>query len=403
MIYLVTGNPGSGKTLYTVSKLIPDLLKEKPPQLDARRLVVDGIPDLAYDKHLMAPCKPDDKGLLTCEDGHGLNTWHEWCKPGDLLVIDEVQRYWRPRSMGAKVPDYVANLETHRHKGVDFVLITQNPMLLDQNVRRLVGRHIHVRRVFGGSRSLLYDWDGCQADTTRVQSATKTLWSYPKSAFSLYKSSELHIKQKQKIPPFVIVPILAIVGAIALAPTLISSMSKATKGEHAQAPKTSPSAPAGAVPGATPPPAGAEPALAPPASALPDFKPRIEGQPETAPAYDALRQVVNLPRIAGGACTPARCVCVNQQGTDARLTDQQCRDWIASPPFDPYTAATAPVSAPAPAPAPAPPVVEDAPLNVGGSINPKAEAAPPPVLPPGSPVHPTLPPGIRPGMALKSA
>ncbi|MBX9935724.1 MAG: zonular occludens toxin domain-containing protein [Burkholderiaceae bacterium] len=400
MIYLITGNPGSGKTLYTVAKLIPDLLKEKPAELDARRLVVDGIPELAYDKHLMAPCKPDDKGLLTCEDGQGLNTWHDWCKPGDLLVVDEVQRYWRPRSMGAKVPDYVANLETHRHKGVDFVLITQNPMLLDQNVRRLVGRHIHVRRVFGGGRSLLYDWDGCQADTTRVQGATKSLWSYPKSAFSLYKSSEMHIKQKQKIPVFVVVPILAIVGGIALAPTLFSSMSKAVKPDQTQAPKTAPSSPAGSLPKDSPLPPPAVPSVAPPAPALPDFTPRISGQPETAPAYDEVRKVINLPRIAGGACTSTRCVCVTQQGTSAGLTDDQCRTWIVSPPFDPYTVAAAPAPAPAPATATAP-ALQSPPLN-SGVINPLAESRPPQILPPSSPAHPTLPPGITPGMARKT-
>jgi zona occludens toxin len=225
MIYLITGVPGSGKSLYAVSKLLRDLLKEKVKREDgseiSRRLCVDGIPDLTLPHELMAPrreasliSRGKDEELDQAE-GHGLWNWWQWCRPGDVIVVDEVQRYWRPRGMGTKVPEDIAKLETHRHYGVDFVLITQNPMLVDQNVRRLVGRHQHVRRLFGSARALIYDWDGCQTDTSRLAGATRTLFAYPKDAYKLYKSSELHTKQRQKVPLWFAFPLVVLaVGAV---------------------------------------------------------------------------------------------------------------------------------------------------------------------------------------------
>lgn len=245
MIYLITGVPGSGKTLYAVSTLVQKLAAEKLTGPDGverpRRVVVDGIPDLVMDHELMAPRRDESaptgrrgakSGDADVEQvGHGLWNWFEWCQPGDVLVVDEVQRYWRPRGMGTAPPLEIAQLETHRHLGVDFVIITQNPMLIDQNVRRLVGRHQHIRRLFGMARAVIYDWDGCSVDVHRTKSATTSMWAYPKSAYRLYKSAELHTKQKQKIPAWLAVPLLAVAGGIAIAPTAYGTLSGAVSGK----------------------------------------------------------------------------------------------------------------------------------------------------------------------------
>lgn len=234
MIYLITGVPGSGKTLYAVSTLVQKLAAEKIKGKDGlqipRRVITDGIPNLLLPHDEMAPIVEDEKGNLT-SDGDGLLNWWKWCRPGDIIVCDEVQRYWRPRGMGMKPPDMIKQLETHRHKGVDFVIITQNPMLIDQNVRRLVGRHQHIRRLFGMARALIYDWDGCSADVHRTKTATSSLWHYPKSAYKLYASSQLHTKQRQKIPAWLIVPALAVVGAFFVGPKAFSTMYGAMSGK----------------------------------------------------------------------------------------------------------------------------------------------------------------------------
>ncbi len=77
---------------------------------------------------------------------------------GSIVLIDEVQRLMRPRIHGSKVPAFIAELETHRHRGIDLVLITQHPMLLDSNVRRLTGQHFHVIRKFGTQMANVYEW-----------------------------------------------------------------------------------------------------------------------------------------------------------------------------------------------------------------------------------------------------
>lgn len=240
MIYLITGVPGSGKTLYAVSTLIQKLLAEKIVGKDGkpgkRRLVVDGVPDLIIPHEIMAPRPEVDlvgggkAAALPEIEGQGLHNWWEWCRPGDVLVVDEVQRYWRPRGLGTRVPPDIAKLETHRHLGVDIVLITQNAMLLDQNVRRLVGRHLNVRRIFGGARALIYDWDGCQTDVHRTQGATRTVWSYPKSAYKLYKSSELHTKQRQKIPIWFAFPLVVLALGVFAAPKAYEALSGSMSG-----------------------------------------------------------------------------------------------------------------------------------------------------------------------------
>lgn len=235
MIYLVTGVPGAGKTLYALSTLVDKLLSEKIKHADGteteRRLVIDGIPHLVKPHELMAPADDSLEGQPIRGQGDGVWNWYEWCKPGDLLVIDEVQRHWRPRGMSTKPPQEIKMLETHRHLGVDFVIITQNPMLIDQNVRRLVGRHQHIRRLFGMARAVIYDWDGCSVDVNRTKSASTSMWGYPKKAYALYKSSELHTKQKQKIPAWLALPVVAAIGFFAVAPQALAVLSGAATGK----------------------------------------------------------------------------------------------------------------------------------------------------------------------------
>lgn len=185
MITLITGTPGAGKTLYTVA--------EELPRFAGRTLYVDGIPGLTVDHELFtAP----------------LEEWPKWAPDGAVIVVDEVQRIWRPRSAASKIPDSVAALETHRHRGLDFVLITQHPNLLDANVRRLIGRHIHIRRMFGWPRAVVYEWDSC-SDPARVSTAIKRSWGYPKKAFSSYHSAVVHNARGQRLPLALVLCLIA--------------------------------------------------------------------------------------------------------------------------------------------------------------------------------------------------
>src|SRR5205809_7156589 len=100
MITLITGLPGNGKTLYALTWL--KALAEK----DGRTVFYSGITDC------MIP------GWVE----HEPEKWPE-LPANSVILIDEVQRVMRPRMHGSAVPAHIAQLETHRHKGVDLVLI----------------------------------------------------------------------------------------------------------------------------------------------------------------------------------------------------------------------------------------------------------------------------------------
>jgi zona occludens toxin len=316
MIYLITGIPGSGKTLYAVSTLIQSLMKDSfvtdAGDTIKRRLVVDGIPALALPHEFLSKTVVTEKSITVEDGGSGVGNWWEWCQPGDVIVVDECQRIWRPRAMGAKPPQMVTELEMHRHRGVDFVIITQSPMLIDQNVRRLVGRHQHVRRLFGLKRALIYDWDGCQSDVHRVASASKTMWSYPKDAFKLYKSAELHTKQKQKFPVWVLLPIVALVGGVAVGPQAYASLSGAMTGKGVSG-KSSPS-----VVAASPPVAAA--AASAPASAP------VLLQGDALPVVDAVEKPVIV--LSGCVKSSTKCTCYDTTGAAMPDDPEQCLNHV---------------------------------------------------------------------------
>ena len=196
MITLITGVPGSGKSLYAVSTL-PKLIK------DGRRIVVDGIKDLAVDHELV--------------DEAWVRDWHNRCKQNDVIVIDEVQRIWPNVSVSVKPTEDIEKLHVHRHMGVDIVVITQHPQRMNKTIRDLVGRHVHVRRLFGMQRAMLYEWDHCHNPNAGFRDAVKTLWKYPREVFKLYTSAELHTKPKAVIPKALFVVPVALLIAIVLA------------------------------------------------------------------------------------------------------------------------------------------------------------------------------------------
>ncbi|MDP3798886.1 MAG: zonular occludens toxin domain-containing protein [Polaromonas sp.] len=206
MITFITGTPGAGKTLYAISKLLLQLVGTFVPQ------DVDGVTTM-HPRTIYT----NINGLLVDHeliDENNLANWHEWSKPGSVIVFDEVQRHWKPRPNGSKVPPEIEALETHRHMGVDLILISQHPMLVDRNVHQLVGRHLHVRRMANAALAIVYEWDHCSRTLAYKASLSKSFWRYRKADFKLYKSAELHTKQKRAVPGLVYIIGLALVIAV---------------------------------------------------------------------------------------------------------------------------------------------------------------------------------------------
>lgn len=354
MITLITGQPGAGKTLLLVHEFLTEA-KEK-----GRPIVADGIPDLVI-PHEPAPPVPEWTHHVedaSSQDGKKLlYTFPE----GSLVVIDECQRVFRPRGVSKSVPPEVAAFETHRHQGLDFILITQHPGLLDSNVRRLVGRHLHIRDL-GILGRKVYEWPEATDPEKFRNAPVQRGWKLPKKSFDLYKSSSLHIKPKRGIPKGVAVLALCVPLILAGGFYAYQSVQKKVQPPPVAAVETpKPVAGQGGSVVAT-----VEPKS--PADMLVEFSPVVPGRPETAPAFDALRVVKNMPVVAGCVQTPKKCTCQNQQGLDAGLDDLQCRAWLKNPPFDAYR--EVPVAVVAASKAPEAPQVSK--VAKGGDSHPSA-------------------------------
>lgn len=299
MIYLITGLPGNGKTLYSLWH-IRDRAKA-----ENRQVYVSGIPDLNI---------PEWHQI----DEEASKKWFE-LPPGSIIVIDEAQRIFRPRAGRGEPPEHVSQLETHRHNGYDIYLITQHPSLIDQNVRRLAGTHRHIQRTFGMARAVIHEWGEVHMDCElRRTDSSKTTWSFPKDIYSLYKSAEVHTHKVQM--PKQVWYLLAFV-------TIIGGLSwyVYTRMHSRINPDPKPRDQPGQL--AT----GQITAFAPdaalvltPAQYAASYTPRIPGLLHTAPRYDKLTEPTDAPYPMGCYEVAGTCKCVTQQGTPYRATRDMC-------------------------------------------------------------------------------
>lgn len=178
MISLFTGLPGSGKTLLAIEDILENTNSRTPRALYTN---IDGL----------------DFEALRCFKLEDPEAWHD-LPEGSLVVIDECQRFFPPRPNGSKVPDSVKHFETHRHQGLDIVLITQHPSLLDNNVRKLVELHRHCYRPFGMNNRRVFEWNSCNSTPEPAQdksNALRTVKKFNPELFKYYKSASLHTHQ----------------------------------------------------------------------------------------------------------------------------------------------------------------------------------------------------------------
>lgn len=323
MIVLFTGVPGSGKT----SKVVSDLAKIKN-----RPIFAMGIPDLKIPHQPVPPVKEWTRLEPSPEDANILKPVFNF-PANSIIVIDEAQNVYRPRASGTKVPDIVAAFETHRHTGVDFWLITQHPGLLDANIRKLVGKHLHVHVAPLGRK--LLEWAQCRDPESKTDrnDAVRVDYKPDKSTFDLYKSAEAHTVIKRRLSKSVVILSVCSVLVVVLAYAVYYRVSDRLKKSDHKPVAEGVIKPVGAPSGG----GAAAVALAEkPMTYLEQFTPKHPNFPESAPAYDAMRVVKAMPVVAGCIKTANWCRCYSQQGTQLDIQVQRCSDYVANKVFDPY-------------------------------------------------------------------
>lgn len=308
MLTLITGQPGAGKTLYMLTAVKEQADKEKRPVYFA------SVTGLNTDKL----------------DWIGLDDPKDWHKvpDGAIVVIDECQSMWRTRGVGAQVPDYVSAMETHRHRGLDVWATTQHPMLIDSNIRRLVGRHLHVMRAFGLHKATVHEWNVLRAepDKSRVDSIRHD-FIYPKSSFDLYKSAEIHT-HKRRVPLRVLVLIVGPFVLAGLGYGVYKIMRPYATGENlAKAPavaSSSPFASSGYSPAAQ-----GRPKAMTEREYVDSMTPRIHGLAYTASAYDDVTKPARAPYPAAAVLVGGKCRAYTSQATRLDMPDETCRSIVA--------------------------------------------------------------------------
>lgn len=312
MIYLITGLPGNGKTLYTLWHIRDRAKKENRP------VFISGVPDLAITEWNQI-------------DEDAARNWYN-LPDGAIIVIDEAQRIFRPRAGRGEPPAHVSQLETHRHKGYDIYLITQHPSLIDQNVRRLAGTHRHVQRTFGMQRATIHEWGEVHMDCERRrEDSSKTQWNYPKDVYSLYKSAEMHTHKVQM--PKQVWYLLALIGVLLFCGSWVyfrmsARISGEVPGYETDAKIDKSGAPVGDQMGAHSASFGADRQPLTKKEYIDAMMPRIPEMAHTAPRYDEVTKPVDAPYPVGCIQTTTSCKCYTQQQTTYNTSLEFCRNFV---------------------------------------------------------------------------
>lgn len=328
MIILQTGVPGSGKTSSIVNMLMTDEsythFTDKDGVKKKRPLFVNGIPELKIEHEELS-----DEQIKS-------QPFQDYLPYGSLVIIDEAQRLMGTRSAASKVPPFIEALATHRHHGLDIVLITQHPSFLDSFVRRLVQRHMHVSIKPVGRK--LYEWNECvdQPDSNvNIAKAIERTFVVPKKSFGMYKSAEVHTKPKRRIPKSLIFVVLFIPLLIGFTIYTINNMSKRFSAHEQQTTSTTAASDVD----------GTEPKTSPATADIgqnlkpEDFVPVLAEKPESKPIYNGVRQVKTFEYPVG--CVDggkSGCTCYSSQGTPLKeITKAMCKDYAKNGlPFNPY-------------------------------------------------------------------
>ncbi|SET24767.1 zonular occludens toxin domain-containing protein [Stenotrophomonas indicatrix] len=332
MIYWFTGQPGHGKTLHAIERLLE--FKDQ-----GRIVYACNIREFDYAKAGVLEMTPEQ-----------FRDWPNFLPDGAVALVDEAYEHGMlpKRPPGGKVPHHVEQLAKHRHRGLDFIFVSQSPdKQCDQFVHDLIERHVHVRRRFGTKFVQLREFDRFEAQSEKATPLVNRRRMLPTRPMGLYKSTELDTTER-RIPWYIIALPIFLVGSVGLAYYTFGGMGKRlTGGESAALPAasgaTAPRDGASATAGG----AAARHSPTPIKDYVDQFIPRIPSQPWSAPVYaDALTVPSEPPRLfcmssLGGLnglseVDGPSCSCVTEQGSSYDLDESTCRFVARRGQYEPY-------------------------------------------------------------------
>jgi hypothetical protein len=276
----------------------------------------------------------------------------EWQNPlphGSVWIIDEAQDIFPQRGKDRQLPDFIKLFSKHGHHDLTIYILTQDASQLDVHLRRNTNLTLHMTRPLMMRKANIYTFRGYQEmpnDAWRrsqvwKSAETKTTFKYSKKYQDLYVSASAHESIKLRFPPkLLFLPVL--LGLVVW--LLYFSYSRLMGGDEVTTPieaaaslATGAVAPADAASASTNT-AGNNKRTLTTEEYLAQWKPRVPGVPNSAPAYDGF-EVQDYPRpycIISGNPTTGDCSCYTQQATYLDIPDDDCRRYVKGGVWDPY-------------------------------------------------------------------
>ncbi|MBP8006511.1 MAG: hypothetical protein KAZ18_06410 [Acinetobacter sp.] len=186
---IVTNFPPFYFERITILNLIIDELNEKEKtkfhHFKPVRTIYTNIADLK-----LVQCRPLPKD---CD-------WRQ-TPQGSYFVIDEAQLITIFSDEARGIDPIVKDLTIHRHKGYDFLFITQEPSFVHKYIRKLASHHIHLVNIFGWEQSMKMEWSVVQDSPNAIKAIARvenlTRWRFPKHVYPLYKSTTINTREKR--------------------------------------------------------------------------------------------------------------------------------------------------------------------------------------------------------------
>ena len=313
-----------------------------------------------------------DLKLVQCRP---LPTDCDWRKTpqGSYFVIDEAQLIPIFSDEARGIDPIVKDLTIHRHKGYDFLFITQEPSFVHKYIRKLASLHIHLVNIFGWEQSMRMEWSVVQDSPNAIKSIARaeniSRWRFPKHVYNLYKSTTINTRVKRIPKKLVIFLALAIVffliaffllfsgsgkspliSAITGSPIATqetkqneSSSKQSNKPNPDQLPTSSPTDPTQVQN------KNENPASAPVTDSIASSEPSYDVSDPFSFKPNVTPNVVNHRVFSGCFCTKNSCSAYDQQGTKINDIDRKvCNNLIkdsSNRPFDYFNTKTAPQNA----------------------------------------------------------
>lgn len=318
MIFWYTGQPGHGKSLHAIERAMDFVAA-------GRIVYACNVKGLDYEKTGMQEMTPEQ-----------FKDWPNSLPDGSVVLVDECYQHGMlpKRPPGAKLPAHVDELARHRHRGLDFIFVSQSPSKqCDEFIVDLIEEQIHVRRMFGTKFVELRKFDRHERNPEKARPLSVQRHTLNRKSKGLYVSTVLDTSEK-RVPWYyyalgvalVVVPIYGwwILGRVGdkLSGETLSPPAQSDKAAGADGARSATAATA----------AQEQPKPLRETDYVAWLTPRVPSQPWTAQAYDGLTVPREPPRIfcmssgrmIGKAWKVESCKCLTDQGTTYNLDMMTC-------------------------------------------------------------------------------